>query len=418
MAPDRATLDGTATPAQHARVFRGWLVVAGAFAVMFLGFGCAYTFGTFVDPLQRAFGASRGAVSVVFSVAGFLYFGLGIVSGPAADRWGARPVAIAGMVVLALGLAAAAYARSLVEVMLAYGLGVGLGVGLSYVPAIAAVQRWFQRRRAMASGIAVSGIGIGTLAMPALASALIGALGWRNAYVALAAISLVLGVGFALLIESDPARRGLGVDGAPTGTAADAPAQGMERRQAVRSRAFALLYAACLACAFGVFVPFVHLVPYARDHGIADGSAALLLGGIGLGSTAGRFVLGGVADRFGRQRSLVGIYLAMAAAMFGWAASESLWALAPFAVAYGLFYGGWVALLPSLVMDFFGGRHVSGITGALYTSAALGTLIGPSAAGFAFDRTGSYTLTILLAAALNLLAAAITWRVRKPEAAR
>src|ERR1700732_5504572 len=73
------------------RIFYGWLVVAAAFAVTFIGFGCAYTFSAFVGELQRDFGASRGSVSLVFSLAGFLYFGLGIVSGPLADRFGSPP---------------------------------------------------------------------------------------------------------------------------------------------------------------------------------------------------------------------------------------------------------------------------------------------------------------------------------------
>jgi len=59
------------------RIFYGWLVVAAAFAVTFVGFGSAYTFSAFVESLQKEFGASRGSVSLVFSLAGFLYFGLG-----------------------------------------------------------------------------------------------------------------------------------------------------------------------------------------------------------------------------------------------------------------------------------------------------------------------------------------------------
>ena len=124
------------------RVFYGWFVVAAAFAVCFVGFGSAYTFSAFVAPLQNDFAASRGSVSLVFSLAGFLYFGLGIISGPLADRWGSRRLAIAGMILTGAGLAAAGFARSLIEVYTAYGLGVGLGVGLAYVPALGAVQRW------------------------------------------------------------------------------------------------------------------------------------------------------------------------------------------------------------------------------------------------------------------------------------
>jgi MFS family permease len=392
----------------HPRIFYGWLVVLGAFAVTFVGFGCAYTFSAFVEALQRDFDASRGSVSLVFSLAGFLYFGLGILSGPLADRFGSRRLAVAGMILTGLGLAAASLARSLTEVYVAYGLGVGLGVGCAYVPAIGAVQRWFVRRRGFASGLAVSGIGVGTLVMPPLASLLIETLGWRGAYLVLGALAAVVGGGLALLIENDPRDRGLGPDGDPPPSGAQpARPEGHSVPDAIRSRRFISLYAACLICAFGVFVPFVHLVPYARDHGVAPASAVLLLGVIGIGSTAGRFFLGGLADRMGRQLSLLLMFTGMALALAVWVIATNLWSLAAFALVYGVFYGGWVAVLPAVVMDYFGGRNVSGIIGILYTSVAFGTLIGPSAAGFAFDLSQSYTVPILASAGANIVAAII-----------
>src|SRR6266478_3107024 len=197
----------------HPRIFYGWFVVSAAFAVTFVGFGGAYTFSAFVESLQQDFGASRGSVSLVFSLAGFLYFGLGIVSGPLADRFGSRRLAVAGMILTGLGLAAASAARSLPEVYAAYGLGVGLGVGLAYVPAVGAVQRWFVRRRGLASGLAVSGIGVGTLVMPPLASLFIEYLGWRHAYLMLGGLAAVVGAGMALMIANDPHDRGLAPDG-------------------------------------------------------------------------------------------------------------------------------------------------------------------------------------------------------------
>src|SRR5437868_7259805 len=100
----------------HPRAFYGWFVVAAAFAVTFVGFGSAYTFSAFVEPLQHDFGASRGSVSLVFSLAGFLYFGLGIISGPLADRWGSRRLAVAGMLLLGAGLPISSLARTLAEI--------------------------------------------------------------------------------------------------------------------------------------------------------------------------------------------------------------------------------------------------------------------------------------------------------------
>ncbi|WP_175824023.1 MFS transporter [Burkholderia sp. BCC0419] len=413
------------------RLFYGWYVVAAAFAVTFVGFGSAYTFSAFVESLQRDFAASRGQISLVFSLAGFLYFGFGVVSGPLADRFGSRRLAVAGMLLTGAGLAAAGTAHTLLQVYVAYGLGVGFGVGCAYVPAVGAVQRWFVRRRGFASGLAVAGIGVGTLVMPPLASALIAQVGWRGAYFTLAALAIVLGAGMSLLIENDPRRRGLLPDGDAagdgsrhaaavwTGAAGANVHAGATVREAVTSRPFASLYAACLVCSFGVFVPFVHLVPYALDHGVAPSTAVLLLGVIGVGSTAGRFFLGGLADRFGRRASLLAMFAGMAVALVAWAGAGTVATLAAFALVFGVFYGGWVAVLPAVVMDYFGGRNVSAIIGILYTSVAFGTLIGPAAAGFIYDAGGGYLVPILASAAANAIAFAIVATTgRAPAAAR
>ena len=416
--PPKETALSSQTAPIRPRLFHGWLVVAGAFAVMFVGFGSAYTFSAFVEPLQRDFAASRGSVSLVFSLAGFLYFGLGVISGPLADRWGSKSLAVIGMLLTAGGLIAAGLATSLVQVYLAYGLGVGLGVGASYVPVVGAVQRWFVRRRGFASGIAVSGIGVGTLAMPPLAAALIAGFGWRQAYIVLGLLAALIGIGMALLIENDPRDRGLNPDGDPVepGVARAAP-EGFPVRAAVGSGRFVGLYIACVFCSFGLFVPFVHLVPYALDHGVAQASAVLLVGIIGVGSTAGRFFLGDLADRMGRKNALTAMFAGMALSMAIWAMAGSFWPLTVFAFAYGVFYGGFVAIIPSLVMDYFGGRNVSSIIGVLYTSVAFGTLVGPTAAGFAFDFSGSYQVPILASTAAGLLAAVIVAALPKAAGA-
>ena len=395
--------------------FYGWFVVAAAFAVTFVGFGCAYTFSAFVRSLQQDFGASRGSVSLVFSLAGFLYFGLGSVSGALADRFGAHRLAVGGMVITGLGLAAAGAAQRMSEVYAAYGLGVGVGVGCAYVPAVAVVQRWFVRQRGFASGLAVSGIGIGTLVMPPLASLLISWLGWRHAYLVLGGFAALVGGGMALLIEDDPRNRGQAPDGDLAAPGTQSPS-GMSVREAITSRRFLGLYMACLICSFGEFIPFVHLVPYALDHGIPQASAVMLLGAVGVGSTGGRFFLGSLADRTGRPASLAAMFAGMALALASWAWSTSIFALVAFALIYGVFYGGWVAILPAVAMDYFGGRHISGIIGILYTSVAIGTLIGPSAAGFAFDAWHNYMPPIAAGACANLIAAAIVGRMaRTPD---
>jgi len=392
----------------HTRVFYGWFVVAGTFAVTFVGFGNAYSFGAFLPSLQHDFAASRGSVSLVFSLAGFFYFGLGVISGPLADRWGSRLLAVTGMILVAVGLALASVARSLTEVYAAYGLGVGLGIGCAYVPAVAAVQRWFSRRRGFASGLAVSGIGVGTLVMPPFVAFLIGLLGWRGTYLALGIFTLVVGVALASLIEDDPRGRGLAPDGELLSSGLQpTPVTKAGVRSVVTSPRFIGLYGACFICSFGLFVPFVHLVPYALDHGVGQASAVLLIGAIGVGSTAGRFLLGDLADRLGRALSFLVMFVGMGLSFAIWLFSMSFWPLAVFALVFGVFYGGFVALAPAVVIDYFGAVNASSIIGILYTSVAFGTLIGPSAAGYAFDLSDSYTLPIVASGCAYALATAV-----------
>jgi MFS family permease len=159
-------------------------------------------------------------------------------------------------------------------------------------------------------------------------------------------------------------------------------------------------------------------VPYALDHGVSQSSAVLLVGAIGVGSTAGRFFLGGLADRLGRPLSFLMMFVGMGLSFVIWLFSTSLWPLAVFAFVYGVFYGGFVALAPAVVIDYFGGRHASSIIGILYTSVAFGTLIGPSAAGFAYDVSHSYTLPIVASVGAYVVATAILAATSKAAISR
>lgn len=400
-------------------MFHGWIVVAAAHLVMGIIYGVAYCFAAFFNDLQAAFGANRADVSLVFSISGFLYFAIGAVSGPLADRFGPRPMALGGIALIVAGLIVAARAEALWQVYLGYGVGVGVGVGFAYVPSIACVQRWFVRRRGLASGIAVAGIGLGNLAFPPLAAWLIELGGWRAAYWQLALIALVVGGGAALFLAASPQARGLMPDGERPSAARPAPARdgplpGLTFRQALRSRPFRLLYLGAFANSFGMFVPMVHLANYAGDHGIGEARAVWLVGLIGLGSMAGRFGFAPLADRLGRRRGLAAMFAGMAAMQVWWLGSVSFWALALFALAFGAFYGGFVALVPALTADYFGPRAISAIIGALYTSVGFGTALGPLAAGLVFDLSGAYTLPILIGIAGSIAACLIYLAAEEP----
>src|SRR5688500_18545776 len=121
----------------------GWVVVAAAFTLMLVGFGAAYSFAAFFTAFEAEFGASRGHIALVFSVAAFLWFVSGAPGGVLADRFGARRVTLAGVACLTAALALASRADSIALLYLTYSIGIGVGVGLVYVPSVGAVQPWF-----------------------------------------------------------------------------------------------------------------------------------------------------------------------------------------------------------------------------------------------------------------------------------
>jgi MFS family permease len=401
----------------RAPIFVGWRVVAGAFLCMSTGFAIVYSFAAFFGSLEAEFGAQRGDTSLVFSIPAFLYFFLGLPAGLIGDRIGPRPVVIGGLLVVALGLVAASQARSLWQVYLGYSLGVGIGVGFSYVPSVAAVQRWFVRRRGTAGGIAVAGIGVGTLVGAPLAHELIAMIGWRNTYLVLAAVTAVSAIVAGVLVMPDPHHYGLGPDGDPPveGVLHGAPS-GFGLPDAVRTGPFWAIYVSALLMSFGLFVPFAHLVPYARDIGLGTGFGVLLITLLGVGSTAGRFLFASVTSWLGRRLSFAMMLLGAGAMSVFWSFSTNGPMLIAFALLFGAFYGGFVAIAPSLAADYFGGRSLGAIIGALYSGVGIGALFGSPVAGYAYDFFGSYKGAILGGAALCFVAFAVMLATPEPSA--
>lgn len=364
----------------------GWVVVAAAFTLMFVGFGAAYSFAAFFPAFEAEFAASRGGVALVFSVAAFVWFVSGAPAGVLADRHGVRRVALIGVACLAAALWVASVAPSLAVLYATYSIGIGLGVGLTYVPSIGAVQPWFAANRAFASGLAVAGIGAGNIAGPLLAAWWIELFGWRGAYMGLLLFTLLLGGAAACAIKETEHRS--------TGTR-----EGIALAGALRTTPFWLLFASLVLSCIGLFVPMVHLGRYAVDAGYSHAQGVTLVSLIGLGSLLGRFAIGGPADRLGRLPALSAMYAGLGAMFILWWAAGAYWVLALFAVVFGVCYGAYVALLPTIVMDLYGPRSVSGIIGCLYTGCGVGTLIGPWLAGVAYDALGSYELPMFSFAA-------------------
>lgn len=373
---------------------QAWRAVAVAFTAMFTTFGVAYGFGAFLVPVSQSLGTGRGATATVFSLTTLALFGLGALSGPAVDRFGPRGVVLLGAASLGTGLVVVSRATELWQALLGHGLGVGLAVACCYVPLVAVVGGWFQARRTLAVGVAVSGIGLGTLVGAPVAAALIDAVGWRDAYLVLAAVGTGVLLVCAALVTAAPVH---------------VEAAHVPLLPRLRTRTYVRLYAAGLLLSVGLFVPFVHLPSYAVEGGASTVAGAALVGVIGAASVVGRLALGAAAGRLGVLRTYQGCFALIAASFAVWLAdlqtAGSYAVLVLFAVLLGVGYGGFVALGPPLVAEVFGVQGLGGLLGVLYTSAAFGSAVGPPLAGALITGSEGYGSSV--AGALGVLVVAL-----------
>ena len=373
---------------------KAWVVVWAAFVCLALIFGVSYSFAAFFENFAQEFAANRADVSWIFGLCGLVYFVLGALGGMLADRWGPRVVCMVGMGLIALGLFGTSLAQSLSSIYISYGILVGLGIAFVYTPSIACVQPWFTKHRGLASGVASSGVGAGTLLVPLAVSYLLLAVSWREALQIMAFCVLVLGLVAAFLLQRAPS--------VVTGNSTQS--SGKTLKEALQTSSFRWLYMGVLLGSPVMFIPFAHISAAARDAGVSDSQAVALVGLIGIGSLVGRFAIGWLADRIGRVQTLMLMQFAMGLSFLIWAVAKDQQVFAIFAVVFGLSYGSIVSLLPAICMDLFGGRAVSAIIGTLYSGAALGNLLGPVWAGRVFDANQSYSLVIWIILCVSALA--------------
>jgi MFS family permease len=371
---------------------RAWAMVGATFVGLFATYGVSYSFGAFFKPMAAEFGAPRSATSAMFSITVLVWAMLGPVTGHLSDRFGPRIVVASGALVMGLGLILTSMIDRLWLGYLTYGIGVGVGVACAYVPMVAVVGGWFLRRRNTALGIAVAGIGFGTVCGAPIAAALIAPLGWRATYVVFAIATTAILLGCAYVAERPPVH----VTPSP-----------LRLAEAIRTPAFGLMYGSSVLISTALFVPFVYLPSFAHDRGVSEFLSAALVGIIGGASVAGRMGLGALADRAGVVRLYQASFLVLALSYSIWMVASSYPTMVVFALVMGAGYGGYVALSPAVIAHLFGPHRMGTVLGALYTSGGFGALVGPPLVGMIIDRTGSYRVAIGAAFTIAMIAFAL-----------
>ncbi|NIS72737.1 MAG: MFS transporter [Proteobacteria bacterium] len=404
--------------------FYGWLIVGVALVSMAFWLGIRSSFSVFYVALLEDFPWSRGETAGIQSTVFLTYTIMAPVVGGLIDRFGPRRVIAPGIVLLAVGLILSAYASTLLEFYLFYGIVMGAGITcIAIVSYTAILAHWFEKRRGVASGIAVSGMGFGTFLLVPLSQHLISLWGWRLAFVVLGALVLI--VLFPLnvfFLRHKPQEMGLLPDGlvareSPQGERSNRVEPGWLEtdwtlgKALQKGRFWALLTFAFLLV-MPIYIVLVHHVTFLVDNGIDKMKAAFAFAVIGIISSGFRIFWGWLSDHIGREGTSTMGAMCVAGAACTLLLLEKLGEggfLYPFIVLFGAGWGVTAPMFMAVAGDLFRGRGFGLIYGILEGVIGVGGALGAWVAGFIFDETETYRWAFLLVMFSSVFSCLFIW---------
>ncbi|KII88067.1 hypothetical protein PLICRDRAFT_176807 [Plicaturopsis crispa FD-325 SS-3] len=356
----------------------GWVCVLCSFIYHFFAIGIESSWGVY----QRYFfdsgvfpGASNAQLAWVGSLQATGVPVAGIFAGAVTQRIGYRLTLLLGSCVMALGFVLASFSTRVWHLYLTQGIIFGLGSGLAYIPAVSVISQWFDKRRGLATGIAVGGSGVGGVFLSPLTQLFIDRLGFRWALritglLSLCALSLA-----GLFVRTRTQKSG------------GAQKKSCDLRL-TRDVVFICLCSVGVFSGFGFYTPSFYVPDYATNNlGLtaADGATSVAL--ISALSALGRVILGLVGDKCGHVNALAVCQgMGAVAQMAVWPFARGRAGLMGFCALYGFFSGGFVSLYPVVAADMYGTEYIAHVTGWLFSGYIPGTLTAPPIAGALLDK--------------------------------
>jgi MFS family permease len=402
-----------------------WVVLGALVVVMLMGSGLRAVFGVFIKPMEATFGWDRAALSGAAAISLLLLGAAGPIVGWLADQRGPRRVIFVSAILLGLGAMLSSRVSALWQIYITCGVLMGLGaggVGMSTGAALAA--RWFEARRGLVMGLVGGAMSAGQLVIVPLAVWFTLRYGWRQSFLYLGVLLLVIALPLTLLfIQDDPAQKGLKAYGAGQAARAGepkAPPEGRTRvADAMQVPAFWLLAGTFFICGYtSNGLVLTHLVPHAAEHGFSEMHAAQALGVMGAMNILGTVASGFICDRFGRKGPLAFYYgvrgLSLLFLLYVW----NVPSLHIFAAIFGLNYISTVPPTTTLTANIFGRYSVGSLSGWIFFAHQVGAALGAAVGGWVFQSTGSYSWAFISAALLAFLAVPMALAIKEAPVTR
>ncbi len=398
-----------------------WVVLSISFMTVAAAFGCRAAFALFFVAVIEEFHWSRGLAAGALTLGSVAWTLSAPVWGQMLDRLGPRVVFPAGAGLMAAGFAVSSMTQAVWHYYLGMGLLVGLGfAALPMTSQATVITNWFVRKRGMAMGIAASGIGLGIFLVVPATERLIVALGWRNAYLALAGVMLSAVVPLNLFLQRRaPQDMGLLPD---FGATASAGSRGPRRAQdggvtlaaALRNYRFWALAGGFVLGAIPVHMVLVHQVAAMVDAGLSREFGAWVLSLTGLFTTFTMIGMGTLSDRIGSERAYtIGSLALVGGILFILYLDRmpEIVVVSLYPPLFALGFGSRQGLYPTIAADIFHGKHFGSIIGLLALSIGTGAGVGPWLAGYLHDVSGSYASSCWIGMVLCMLSLACIWIV-------
>ena len=373
---------------------QAWLRLALALVIGSIGSVGMWSVVVVLPVVQAEFGATRGAVSLAFTLT-MLGFGLGgVVTGKITDRFGIVAAVALSIVFLGSAYVLAGLSTTLWQFIAVHFL-IGLGASATFAPLMAEASHWFERYRGLAVTIVASGNYVGGTLWPPLVNWGVQTFGWRTTHIA---IGIFCAVTMTLVLALLRAQIG----GASVRNHENAPPPRVDLRISTNTLT-TLLCIASISCCVAMAMPQVHIVAYCGDLGYGPAHGAEMLSLMMAFGIVSRIGSGFLADRIGGIRTLLIGSVAQGFALLFYLFFDSLSSLFIISAMFGLFQGGIVPSYAIIVREAMPAREAATRVGIVIFASVFGMSFGGWVSGVIFDATGSYAAAFLNGIGWNAL---------------
>ena len=379
----------------------------GAFVVL-LALGVRATFGLFMPVMGLDKGWGRDVFSLAFAMQNLVWGAGAIFMGILADRYGSGRTIALGALLYMLGMLGMRYSPDEFSLYMTAGVLVGLGqAGTTFPVILPVVARAVPvAYRSTAMGIAAAGGSLGQFVVVPGGQMLISSLDWTGALWALS-LFVAIGIPLAAFLTGKPNK------------AVGSHSLGSAVRQALAHKSFHFLFWSYAVCGFHTAFITLHLPAFLMDGGLSATHGATAIALIGLFNVAGCFYAGKLGERYSKKLLLAWIYFLRAfGILFLIALPPSPMVAYVFAAWMGLFWLGTVPLTQGLIGHIYGLQYAATLSGIAFLGHQIGSFIGVTMGGYAYQATGSYTLVWWAGIVLAVVAAVLCLPVKEDTLAR